>query len=261
MVHLRARVREPSRAGHGHSHGSRRPSFSGNDANADACKKACCGAYAADVPDAVDGSFDEEAFLSDAGLGSGDENTMASAQFMSTGSGNAVERALTAVYRFTGVGWLADKLRGNAMLCAVSWVFLVIGGVAHVCRHYGIDTASAAAVETAAVAAVYAMVGTSEFVDVSYELAVGNLNIHVLTSLAVIGTVVLGCAVEGAMLLVLFASAHFVEGRLTGHARGDLRRGARRSSENRASRARSTLSLHGPCFLARAYLFFFFPRQ
>jgi len=35
--------------------------------------------------------------------------------------------------------------------------------------------------------------------------------------------VLLGCAIEGAMLLVLFASAHFVETRLTGHARGDLR--------------------------------------
>ena len=81
----------------------------------------------------------------------------------------------------------------------------------------------ARAAETAATALVYLVSGPSEFVDVSYELAVGNVNIHVLTTLAVAGTVFLGCALEGALLLVLFSSAAFVEMRLTGHARGDLR--------------------------------------
>lgn len=115
---------------------------------------------------------------------------------------------------------------GNAKLCAVSWFFLIVGGVAHVCRHIGAaETPTSTAVETAAMIVVYALAGTSEFVDVSYELAVGNVNIHVLTTLAVLGTVLLGCAMEGALLLVLFASAHFVEDRLTGHARGDLRWG------------------------------------
>jgi cation transport ATPase len=52
---------------------------------------------------------------------------------------------------------------------------------------------------------------------------VGNVNIHVLTTLAVAGTVLLGCALEGALLLVLFSTAAFVEMRLTGHARGDLK--------------------------------------
>ena len=33
--------------------------------------------------------------------------------------------------------------------------------------------------------AVYFVSGPSEFVDVSYELAAGNINIHVLTTLAV----------------------------------------------------------------------------
>jgi cation transport ATPase len=70
---------------------------------------------------------------------------------------------------------------------------------------------------------VYVLSGTSEFVDVTYELAVGNVNIHVLTTLAVLGTVLLGCALEGGLLLVLFATATFVETRLTRHARGDLK--------------------------------------
>jgi len=45
----------------------------------------------------------------------------------------------------------------------------------------------------------------------------------IVSTLAVAGTVFLGCALEGALLLVLFSSAAFVEMRLTGHARGDLR--------------------------------------
>ena len=76
-------------------------------------------------------------------------------------------------------------------------VFLVVGGVAHVCRHFGADSAAAATAEATATAAVYALSGTSQFVDVSYEMAVGNISIHVLTTLAVVGTVVLGCALEG----------------------------------------------------------------
>ena len=136
---------------------------------------------------------------------------------------NLAERALTWFYRATRLGWIADTLRGNATLCAVSWFFLVVGGVAHVCRHFGADSAAAATAEATATAAVYALSGTSQFVDVSYEMAVGNISIHVLTTLAVVGTVVLGCALEGALLLVLFQTAHFVETRLTGHARGDLR--------------------------------------
>lgn len=57
----------------------------------------------------------------------------------------------------------------------------------------------------------------------SFEIAALKLNIHVLTTVAVFGTVALGCALEGALLLVLFASAHAVEERLTRHAQGDLR--------------------------------------
>jgi len=136
-----------------------------------------------------------------------------------------------------------------------------------------------------AVAGVFLLVGTPEFVDVTYELAQFKLNIHVrspaprprpppgqrwhqgprkradcrrrrplpphrrrrpfpgpreclhrplsrprrrqvLTSFAVFGTLMLGCAAEGALLLLLFASAHLLEERLTAHAqarRRDLR--------------------------------------
>ena len=186
----------------------------------------------------VDGSFDEEAFVSEAGIGSADGfgdgggagGAAAKMAGATNASANAIEKALTAFYRATGLGRLSDFLRGNATACGVAWVFLLVAGVAHGLTHvsalaesFADAAASARAVETAATALVYFVSGPSEFVDVSYELAVGNINIHVLTTLAVLGTVALGCALEGALLLVLFSTAAFVEMRLTGHARGDLK--------------------------------------
>ena len=168
------------------------------------------------------GSGEERPF---AGNASGGAALAASGGPSAPYAGNLVERTLTAFYRLTRLGWLADRLRGNAPACAVGWLLLVVAGVAHAVRHAGAgaDAASAATLETVATVATYALVGTSEFVDVSYELAVGNVNIHVLTIVAAMGTCAIGCAIEGALLLNLFATAYFVEQRLTGHARGDLR--------------------------------------
>lgn len=186
----------------------------------------------------MDGSFDEEAFLSEAGIGSGDGFADgggaggAGAKKLANAArdANKVEKALTAFYRATGLGRLSDFLRGNAAACGVAWCFLIIAGIAHGLTHvsalaesFAGMAANARAAETFATALVYLVSGPSEFVDVSYELAVGNVNIHVLTTLAVAGTVLLGCALEGALLLVLFSTAAFVEMRLTGHARGDLK--------------------------------------
>ena len=99
-----------------------------------------------------------------------------------------------------------------------------LAGLAGAAAFFGWLPAPYAAKLTAgATVMVYALVGTPEFVDVAYELAQLRLNIHVLTTLAVFGTVALGCALEGALLLVLFATAHAVEERLSHTAAGDLR--------------------------------------
>lgn len=231
----------------GHSHASSgRPSFSGHGGDDEFDlrdeKKPCCGGSVfGDETRAADGSFDEEAFLSEAGI------VANSGEFDSSGGGggsggtkplrmgkqseaNLVENALTAFYRVTRIGRISDYLRGNSTVCLIAWGFLLIAGVAHGLTHVGALAAnfagaaqSARFVETVATVAVYLVSGPSEFVDVSYELAVGNVNIHVLTTLAVWGTVLLGCALEGALLLVLFSTAAFVEMRLTGHAKGDLK--------------------------------------
>ena len=147
------------------------------------------------------GSYDEEAFIAEAGVGDGADAMPEGARLNSSSftprGPNAIENALTAFYRTTRLGWIADRLKGNVAVCAIAWVCLIVGGIAHLCRHMGMESPTSISIETAATAAVYALAGTSEFVDVSYELAVGNVNIHVLTTLAVAGTVLLGCAIEG----------------------------------------------------------------
>jgi heavy metal translocating P-type ATPase len=163
-------------------------------------------------------SSDEDEFVAKAGM------MMRASQGKEA---NELERALDAVFNATGVHRVADFLRGNAFVAVVSWVLFVVAGISHILMHVGgggvVETQTAATLSKACTILVYALAGTPEFVDVTYELAVGNVNIHVLTTLAVLGTVLLGCAMEGALLLVLFASAHFVEDRLTSHARGDLK--------------------------------------
>ena len=54
-----------------------------------------------------------------------------------------------------------------------------------------VPSATASWLSTSATALVYLFAGTPEFVDVLYEVARGNINVHVLTTLAVFGTVLL----------------------------------------------------------------------
>jgi Cd2+/Zn2+-exporting ATPase len=76
-----------------------------------------------------------------------------------------------------------DVVRSVAGL-VTAWVLLAVAGVAMA----GVGPALPAATATAAVAGVYALLGTPELVHVLYELARGQINIHALTTVAVFGT-------------------------------------------------------------------------
>lgn len=144
---------------------------------------------------------------------------------------NKVEVVVDVVLTKSKLNAAAGYLRGRLSLTVLSWCLLLVAGFCHVstsiCAMLNVASivpgATAAWLSTSATALVYLFAGTPEFVDVLYEVARGYINVHVLTTLAVFGTVLLGCAFEGALLLVLFASAHYVEDRLTQHARGDLK--------------------------------------
>ena len=83
-------------------------------------------------------------------------------------------------------------------------------------------SAAIANLGSACLCCVYAVLGVPAFIDVCYNLAAFKVDIHVLTLLAVFGTVVIGSPLEGALLLLLFETAYIIEGRLTSAAKGDL---------------------------------------
>ena len=144
---------------------------------------------------------------------------------------NTLEVLLDIVLTKSKLNVVAGYLRGRGSVTVLSWCLLAMAGFCHVstsiCAMINVasivPSATASWLSTSATALVYLFAGTPEFVDVLYEVTRGNINVHVLTTLAVFGTVLLGCAFEGALLLLLFASAHYLEDRLTQHARGDLK--------------------------------------
>ncbi|KAK9826478.1 hypothetical protein WJX81_003446 [Elliptochloris bilobata] len=74
----------------------------------------------------------------------------------------------------------------------------------------------------AATAGVYCLAGVPEALDLCFALTAGRIDTHVLMTLAVLGTLAIGSALEGALLLVLFHTSHAVEHALTARARGGL---------------------------------------
>jgi len=155
--------------------------------------------------------------------GAGNEALLESGLGTAAAEASLPVRALTALFSWLGILRLANTLRGSVVGAGLCWLMLAAAGVAHVCAPGLAGGAAVASMaRNAAVVLVYALAGTPAFVDMCFEIAAGKLNIHVLTTAAVLGTVVLGCALEGALLLTLFATAHLVEERLTHEAQGNL---------------------------------------
>mmetsp|Transcript_20030 Transcript_20030/g.27732 ORF Transcript_20030/g.27732 Transcript_20030/m.27732 type:complete len:1098 (-) Transcript_20030:197-3490(-) len=129
----------------------------------------------------------------------------------------AAEKALTAVLKPTGILPLVDYLQTSMAIKVVSWCLLLFAGLASLTGTVNQTYISAS------IAGVYALLGIPEILHVMYELVKGNVDIHTLTTCAVFGTVLLGCALEGGLLLALFATANIIEHRLTSSAQGDLK--------------------------------------
>jgi heavy metal translocating P-type ATPase len=74
----------------------------------------------------------------------------------------------------------------------------------------------------AATAGVFFFAGAPAAVNLALDLSALRIDTHVLMNLAVIGTLVTGFPLEGALLLVLFQTSHAVEHLLTAKAQGNL---------------------------------------
>ena len=147
-------------------------------------------------------------------------------EFMSSPVARMLERIFNALRLTAFAEYVEERSTAFTVASAVflfcsAAVSMYLGGPS------GRDLAPATAiglerVGNACLCLVYGLLGVPAFIDVAYNLATFRIDIHVLTLLAVFGTVVIGSPLEGGLLLCLFEAAHTIEGRLTMAAKGNL---------------------------------------
>ena len=110
---------------------------------------------------------------------------------------SALHRALTWLYRRTGLLQLAALLRENVYgSIAISVLILVAVLAQWQAAAQWLPAGVGATVSTAATAAIYVLAGIPAAVDLTYDLASLHVDTHVLMTLAVMGTLAIGGALE-----------------------------------------------------------------
>jgi cation transport ATPase len=137
---------------------------------------------------------------------------------------NPVHRVLLWIYSHTGLFQLANLLRENTLgSIAISVLFAAAALTHWQAGGAWLSATLGERISNAATALVYLIAGVPAFVDLTFDLASLHIDTHVLMTLAVLGTLAIGGALEGALLLVLFQVSHTVEHKLTDQAQGNLR--------------------------------------
>lgn len=109
----------------------------------------------------------------------------------------ALHRALTWLYRRTGLLQLAALLRENVCgSIAISVLILVAALAQWQAAAHWLPHGVGATISTAATAAIYVLAGIPAAVDLTYDLASLHVDTHVLMTLAVMGTLAIGGALE-----------------------------------------------------------------
>ena len=138
---------------------------------------------------------------------------------------NQVEQQLKTVFSALKLTQFSNLVKEYTAFTYVSGALLLISAVITMkmgAISAAVSPAILSRVAGACLCSVYAILGVPAFIDVAYNLAAFKVDIHVLTLLAVFGTVVIGCPLEGALLLLLFETAYIIEVRLTKAAKGNL---------------------------------------
>lgn len=134
---------------------------------------------------------------------------------------------LTRLLRRVGVLGLVERMghswRVNAAAIAFFLVALALNLPALQQALPG-GAPAARTVHAAALAATYALSGIPQIVEALCLTASLKIDTHVLMGFAALGTVYLGMAQEGALLLLLFRTSHLLEEQLTERAAGSLER-------------------------------------
>jgi heavy metal translocating P-type ATPase len=132
---------------------------------------------------------------------------------------------LIALLKFTRLQPLLHWLEGSTF-SSISKIllFLVAAGSSWAAGNSGRDAVTVALtlLSSAATAGVFFFAGIPAAVNLALDLSAVRIDTHVLMNLAVVGTLVTGFPLEGALLLVLFQTSHALEHLLTAKAQGNL---------------------------------------
>jgi len=155
-------------------------------------------------------------------------------------STNIVHTVLNKVFTTTGISKLAAWLEDSIPSTIAKIFFLTIAAITAYIATTTTTTSSTSAIITANVhnnnflvanagliskitaSIVYFFAGIPAAIDLLYDVSSAKVDTHVLMNLAVVGSLVTGHPLEGALLLVLFQTSHVVEHVLTAKAQGSL---------------------------------------
>lgn len=139
--------------------------------------------------------------------------------------GNPVHNILKAVYdglRLTPLAAWLDSSMFSSIAKIIMFAVAALASWASGRSPLPTDAAFLHQVSVAATAVVFFFAGIPAALQLSYDVTAGHIDTHVLMNLAVVGTLVTGYPLEGALLLVLFQTSHVVEHLLTDKAQGNL---------------------------------------
>lgn len=134
-------------------------------------------------------------------------------------------RRVLRVTGLQGIGQWLEQSRVSSVAKIWFFVAATVFSVYH-SKATGVSAQSLAAAKAAAcvcTAMVYVFAGLPAAMSLLLDIVALRIDTHVLMNLAVIGTLVAGLPLEGALLLVLFQTSHAVEHMLTEKAQGSLK--------------------------------------
>ena len=136
-----------------------------------------------------------------------------------------VLRRVLRVTGLQGIGKWLEQSRVSSVAKISFFVAATVFSVYH-SRATGLSAQSLATAKAASdvcTAMVYVFAGFPAAMSLLLDVVAMRIDTHVLMNLAVIGTLVAGLPLEGALLLVLFQTSHAVEHMLTDKAQGSLK--------------------------------------
>jgi len=141
-------------------------------------------------------------------------------------SGSAVSRGLMKVMQALGILKFASYLEHSRLSSTAKIVFFIAASIFQWSYMKAPEAVNAVLLRQLSVACtlcVYFFAGIPAAFSLLLDLAALRIDTHVLMNLAVVGTLVAGLPLEGALLLVLFQTSHAVEHMLTDKAQGSLK--------------------------------------